>query len=368
MPPSRARAPARGLRPLLLLCALCAAPLAPLARAEAPAYVAPATDPSTWTGTQYNDHLVFHGLGTLRRLDALIAEAVGAQDPSVLDALRGHCLTTLDLAVAEVRRLPPYKGDSGFRDATLAGYDWMRDVAFGSLWDEIMRGMRQEVVTVSDRDALEARVRRLNTEADAIDGRIKAAQLDFAKRNHMILAEMEEVELQVDRLPSFHHPDFPPSGSALSSAVWVSFPLRYHNQVIGAQNALMEAFNNWIEAMNAGRDLEAPRGAALEVFAAQRALLEGLGDWEGDDSIRAAILACAAEGEALFGAPAEAFVATSDKARKKQTDIDAMNAFIEAGNQLGARLNQAQAPFDAFRDRWGVTALIAFQEAQRGGG
>jgi hypothetical protein len=113
---------------------------------------------------------------------------------------------------------------------------------------------------------------------------------------------------------------------------------------------------------------EKARAEALHGVTREVAVARAMEDWQGDADLRDALVACGKRLEDLLG---HEFAEYSALARKKggltKKEMARADKLIRAGNEgIDAVSRDLAAAQQRFRDRWGITALLAWQAAQPG--
>ncbi len=336
--------------------------------AAAPAGPTPA-EVSEWSAADYNNHLVSVEYAGVRELQARWDAVRGSDDPAViLEFLRQAQIEAVEV-VARVVAFPPHEGDTTLRDAVAESWKGA-EAMFREDAPAFLKLAASEDPTNETLAGLEALTRKMDSDADRIDGAVRAVQADFARRHGYQIVSTEEREAPIfDAGPVFTAPGIPPEGSVLSGNLHVNLATGYHNARLVTQNDVMDAWNAFMDATHGEPDgLERARRDGIARLEELREAAQAQGDWQGDASLVEANLALADTVLGQLTGPFELYCKKLKKGLRKQADVDLVN---DIGDGAATAINEALARYDGaldgFRSRWGLDADAAWSQAQAAG-
>lgn len=318
---------------------------------------------TSWTAGDYNDHVVSTELALLRELAARVRgwsrEAPGAVDEAEAAARRKEVHDILERGLVAARELPPWHGDASFRDAIIDAYTVILGVTDRGV------AQRQAVFarpTVRDQDLvdLEAIEVSVTGALDASERAVRDAQAAFARRHGFRLVQVDKVEMP--DVPRFGAPGLPPEGSRLDARTYVMLAMRYHNQFVGHQVQIVEAMNGFVLATSGPLDsLEDQRLRALAAVRAELAASRAEEPWQGDDSLRAAVIVMGEQIEDILETEGEEYTPLTTIKRFSKRDAEQFNGI---GDRMESRFRAALEPFPraqaTFRRRWHLAEYEAW--------
>ncbi len=318
---------------------------------------------SEWTVPAYNAYLVAEDYEAVVALYMSLSDTLrdpnDPQNQGFLDALE----KMLTDARARALTVPPYKGDTGLREAVVASYD----VMLGELnrtRNEFLPLLTSVPLTNEHILKLEesmAASRKVNANR-ASD--LRAGQVAFAERNGAKMAAEVPASEGILGLKPFVVDGLPPRNSSLPADIWVVMANNYlagciqiHNTIVAQQNGVVKA------AEQGGSAAEEARLAALAEFEAVGLAIGVMGDFQGDHQILDALKAELALSVSLFENEIAAMAAVQAKGGPQtQEDVDAYNgAMLRMTNDLSPLFVAVQAEQDGFQKRWHFEAYKAFR-------
>lgn len=311
------------------------------------------------TPVQYNDLIAELDYALGLQLAAAIGAVMRSNDPAAFEAWRVQTIDTLNGELSELRRVPPYKGDSTLVDATARSLEWFIHALEIDLAELATLMTKPEVVS-GDLDRAELLVKGYTAEGKRHLDEQRAAQAAFAKKHRFLLVEGDTPT--VDGGPVFVAPHLVPAGSLLTAEQHVSFAARYTNAVLARQNALVDVLNAFLSA-SAGPDFQcsASRERAVEALGPALAQARLLGDWRGDKSLSQALEAVGALVEDQLTDDYARYCATIELKRPKPAQITEVNRVAEEANkEMQAALNAFNALLAEFQGRWGLIEYAAW--------
>lgn len=317
-----------------------------------------------WTVTQYNDTLVARQKEAVQGIYNAQAKML-ALGPSqeVGVAFLAEMRQKVEAALVASQALPPWKGDAALRDALVETYQWTLERCDRDFAEMLDLAYRDEVHN-ADLARLEALNRGVREGSEALDLRTQAAQKGFAQRQRMIIVPSEQ-PVPAAEAPSFSAPGIPPEGSTLDGSVHVGFAVRYQNPLVAEGNRMIEAMNAFFDATGGpAEQVEPARQAALAAITRAREEAAAREDWQGDSSLRNAVVGLGDALTGLLNGEFATYAATFGKKKVKPAEVEALNEAVRAGNagtqSAIAALNAAEI---AFQERWGLTAYAAWEAA-----
>lgn len=311
------------------------------------------------TPVQYNDLIAELDYALGQQLAAAIGAVMRSNDPAAFERWRVQTIGTLNADLAELRRVPPYKGDSTLVDATARSLEWFIRALETEL-AELSTLMTKPDVVSGDLDRAEQLVQSYTAEGKRHLDEQRAAQATFAKKHRFLLVEAEMPA--VDTGPVFVAPRLVPAGSQLTAEQHVSFAVRYNNVVLDRQNALVDVLNAFLAA-SASPDFQcsASRERAVAALGPALAQVRALGDWRGDASLRDALQTIGALIERQLTDDYARYCTTIELKRPKPAQINEVNRVAEEANkEMQAALGAFNASLAEFQGRWGLTEYAAW--------
>jgi len=314
---------------------------------------------------EYNQALIEVSESIFRRLEEADRQIATLPPIARFEMFRQEGVAAFRDGRARVEAIAERPYDQGFRAAVLESFAAVEHI-FDSLLPEVFELATKERVRNADLARLEGVYREVEETGKRCEERVRAAQRAFARAAGVRLREGAERPAPPPAEPSFSAPGIPAVGSSLDGEVYVSFAIRYANEVMDLQNTLASSATRVTDATRGTpADLEQVRTAELEQVRTMRALVEKLEPWQGDESLRAGSIAMARQMESVLSGPLKSFARALGKGIQSQRDADSANALakeIEAG---------MQSAFDAFaqgalrfRERWAFDAYEAWEKMQ----
>lgn len=325
----------------------------------------PQINVSGMTAVQYNDLIAEYDLVLGQQLAVALGAVMRSSDPAAFETWRVQTITSLNAVLGELRRVPPFKGDSTFIDATVRSVEWLIRSLEADL-AQLSRLMMQPEVVSADLDRAEELVRRYTAEGARLVAEQQAAQAAFAKKHRILL--VATAPPIIDGGPVFVAPHLVPEGSQLTAEQHVSFAVRYNNGALARQDALVDVLNGFMTA-SASPDFQcsASRERALAALAPALAEARALGDWRGDAALSDAVKAFGALIEEQLTDDYARYCATIEAKRPKAAEIQEANRVADAANvEVQRSLTAFNATIGEFHRRWGLTEYAAWT-AQLGG-
>lgn len=321
-----------------------------------------------WSPAQYNDFIVSVD-NTL--IDQVVAQTRAIGDTTDQSAFLSY-IDQLKAILHEGRTtaalMPPYRGNSDFRDTVLQAYDEALIVM-----DKDMPRFAHLIFTPNVRNEdlaeLEVLQAHINTTLDDAVKRISDVQAAFARRHRLVIIDNDrsgEADRAIEEVfgAPFSAPGLPPEGSVLDGDVHVSFALRYHNQMIDQHNRIIDSVNAVMDASHGDSSaFEDARTSAAAALTAEQLRCGEWGDWQGDDTLITAnralterMLAMMEGDVATLTGLSKKAVLSAKKQRLHNNTADAVS--IEVQDALA----DVSAQYGHFAERWHLLAYQAWQE------
>ena len=328
-----------------------------------------AQEVQAWSPVQYNNFLAQVDTAILNQIVAQIqAKPVMADEQMFLSFI-----AQLKAVLHEGRRtcslMPPYRGDSTFRDAFIESYDEVI-VAFSEDLPAVARLTFQQNVRDEDLAALEAAQQRLDAVSATAVSRITTAQGDFVRRHGgQIVQNTEgaalEQELREATTATFTAPGLPPDDSVLGADIHCDFALRYYNQMIDSYNAAIDAYSALMEASGEPGALSAAIPETREALSVALETSSGWGAWQGDAGLQEANTAMVTGMLTLLdGTVAELGVVYESQHLRAKDATRAEILSTEIDTTIDALLNESGQAYEGYMDRWHLDAYQQWLAAQ----
>lgn len=136
---------------------------------------------------QYNEYIVSRQGVVIKNL-LQFGKTARTDADSAYRLLDIYAVVT-DSLISELRGMPPYKGDSAFRDAAISCFNFYKRV-FEKDYKALLDVRNRTDLGLAESDSLLNDIKdRLGTEEEKMDKKFQQAQLRFVKDNHMQLSE-----------------------------------------------------------------------------------------------------------------------------------------------------------------------------------
>ncbi|MDQ7778374.1 MAG: hypothetical protein RDV41_01535 [Planctomycetota bacterium] len=127
---------------------------------------------------EYNDKIVNLQLETAKKIGALFS----GFDVNRMERQHEEATTAIQNALSTLRAMEPYDGDSEFRDAAIAAFEFYDSVCQSEYFQ--MRDLVADGDATDEKiDTLKAIAADIQERESAIDARVHAAQAAFAKKH-----------------------------------------------------------------------------------------------------------------------------------------------------------------------------------------
>ena len=319
----------------------------------------PSVNVSGMTPVQYNDLIAGMDYAMGQQLAAALGAVMRSNDPAAFETWRLQTIETLKRDLDELRRVPPYKGDSTLIDTTIKPIEWFVHALELDL-AELSKLMTKAEVVNGDLDRAELLVKRFTEEGARLVEAQREAQVAFAKKHRFLLAYPDIPPL--DSGPVFVAPHLVPAGSLLTAEQHISFRVRYANHLLARQNALVDVLNTFMTA-SASPDFQCTAARERALTALELPLLQAraVGDWQGDKALFEATVAFGALVEEQLTDDYARYCAVIEAKRPKAAQLNEANRVAEAANLEVQRSLQAfNTTLQGFHQRWGVLEYEAW--------
>ena len=313
----------------------------------------PSVNVTGMTPVQYNDLIAGMDYAMGQQLAVALGAAMRSNDPAAFETWRLQTIQTLTRDLGELRRVPPYKGDSALIDTTIKPIEWFVHALELDL-AELSKLMTKTDVVNGDLDRAELLVKRYTEEAKRLVDEQRAAQVEFAKKHRFLLVYPEVPPL--DSGPVFVAPHLVPEGSGLTAEQHISFNVRYANHLLARQNALVDVLNRFLTA-SASPDFQCSEARQRAVAELELPLLQAraVGDWRGDKALFEATVAFGALVEEQLNDDYARYCAAVEAKRPKASELNEANRVAEAANvEMQRSLAGFNTALQGFYQRWGV--------------
>ena len=313
----------------------------------------PSVNVSGMSPVQYNDLIAELDYALGQQLAAALGAVMRSNDPAAFETWRLQTIAQLQRSLEELRRIPSYKGDSTLIDSTIKPIEWFIHALELDL-AELSALMNKPEVVNGDLDQAELLVKRYTEEGERLLAEQRAAQAAFAKKHRFLLAYPDVPP--IDAGPVFVAPQLVPPGSGLTAEQHVSFGVRYANNLLARQNALVDVLNAFMSA-SASPDFQCSAARQQALTALELPLLQAraVGDWRGDKALFEATVAFGALVEEQLTDDYARYCAVIEAKRPKAAELNEANRVAEAANQEVQRSLQAfNTTLQGFHQRWGV--------------
>ena len=319
-----------------------------------------------WSAMDYNNHVVDVTDQVWSRFDAVLAMSLVIADEEAARAERQAYLQVVRAGIAELERVPPYRGDSTVRDAAMDRLRWL-EADLDTNWEEMNVLLTKPDVSNADLERMEQLTRTQETQAAALDEALHRAQEAFARKWGAELITVEPAPSP--QAPPFEHPGLVPDGSVLDAATHVGFAIRYDGRVIDSQNRAIDALNGlWEHTSRADASTwEQARVDALVPILDELVGARELPDWQGDTDYRDGLVGFVQTLADLLEGDIRTYLDLSARPflfRKKRAELSRADQAIDA--DVDRALADFEQAMDRFRDRWGIYAWEAYAEEHEG--
>lgn len=148
--------------------------------------------------TEYNDYIISRQTKLIKNI-LNFAKASETSIDSAEHLLKESAKLTATM-VEEIRNMPPYKQDSGMRDAAVQIFTFYKQVFEKDYYDILMlRKKSSEEMTAEDQAEAARIVDKISKEEEGLDKVFNEAQKKFARDNHMRLID-NSIQKEVDKL------------------------------------------------------------------------------------------------------------------------------------------------------------------------
>lgn len=320
-------------------------------------------DTKGWDAVRYNDALVNDLYSGFLRMNQNLVALGGTQDPAAFEAGVVQLQADAQAALTQVSLYPAFKGDTSLRDAVGGSFLWARQQTQTTL-PELFTLLQKPEVRNADLARAEELMTTLLVGGKAQDERVQQIQKDFARKNGFLLVESDAPPFA--DAPEFTAPGVPPEGSVLSGQVHMSFVLRYHNALAERQSHMVEAVNAFFAATSGDLgQVGAARERALATVRADLAVFRAAGDWQGDASLRDALVRFGEDLSAVLDGPFVEYVALVEQVSLTKKEANKANELASEGNKGVERAFSRFNPvYDDFRARWRFAEYEAWLAAQ----
>ena len=149
------------------------------------------------SASQYNDYIVKRQSTVMKNVMDFVSVSESNLDSA--ERLLDKYVVQIDDIMAEIKGMPPYKGDSALRDAAVATFAFYRSI-FGNEYKELIAIRRTGGAYTEEGVAkMNNIVDQISREEEKFDKAFHNAQQDFAEKNRMKLTD-NEMQQQIDRM------------------------------------------------------------------------------------------------------------------------------------------------------------------------
>jgi len=143
----------------------------------------------------YNDFIIKHQGKIINHI--LSVSALIGEDLDSAEALLGKGVLITDSALAQVKAMGDFKGDTIFRNRAVANFQFYRKLFTSDYRKIVSINKKGEAATEADVEMLQSIQSNLEEEEAELDKRLSNAQSDFAKKNKMPLLD-NDVQKKID--------------------------------------------------------------------------------------------------------------------------------------------------------------------------
>jgi hypothetical protein len=135
------------------------------------------------SAVEYNEFIIGRQRMIANQI-AAVAQTMGS-DGDTTDLMLANGVCMVDSALADLKKLPPFRGDTLFRKSAQASVLFYRRL-FASDYPHVLQLQRGGPETRAKRDSIRQKIR---TEEAALDEQLRLAQDDFARKQNMPLLQ-----------------------------------------------------------------------------------------------------------------------------------------------------------------------------------
>ncbi len=149
------------------------------------------------SAAQYNDYIISRQTTLIKNV--LDLSTIAQTDLDSADKMLDKYVVETDSMILNLNGMPPYKGDSSFRDAAIASFAFYKKV-FGNEYKQLINIRKNGGDTTQEGIAEMSKiVDKITREEEKYDKAFHNAQKNFADKNHMKLAE-NEMQKKIDKI------------------------------------------------------------------------------------------------------------------------------------------------------------------------
>ena len=149
------------------------------------------------TPIEYNDYIIARQTGIINHI--LDISKTAQTDLPATEALLNQGVLLADSVLLDVQGLPPYNGDSTFRNRAISMFHFYRQVFDVDYREMVAIRKKGDNITVEDFQRLDAIQARLTEEETERDKHFHNAQQEFAEKHHLRLGE-NELQKKIDEV------------------------------------------------------------------------------------------------------------------------------------------------------------------------
>ena len=154
------------------------------------------------TAVEYNDYIVNRQTKMMKSVVEFGKVADISLDSAGL--MLKQSVRDAEKMIAELKGMPPYKGDSALRDAAIASFSFYKKV-FEKDYVDILNIRKKGQENITEEDVAEANriVEKISKDEEVLDKAFQNAQKDYATKNKMKLVNnsaQKELQNELDKL------------------------------------------------------------------------------------------------------------------------------------------------------------------------
>lgn len=146
---------------------------------------------------EYNDYIVTKQAGVIKKV--LNFSKVSQTNLDSAEAMLDGFIKDVDGLITDIKGMPPYKGDSSLRDASVSLFKFYKRTFDKEYRDIIHLRKEQDGTSVEIEDRIQALAKGVTEEEKELESKFKVAQKKFAESNNMRIRE-NELQKEIDKL------------------------------------------------------------------------------------------------------------------------------------------------------------------------
>ena len=136
---------------------------------------------------QYNDYIISRQTGLMKKIIAF--GKVAQINPDSADKMLDSYIVETDQMITEIKGMPPYQGDSSFRNAAIHSFTFYKKIFEEDYKQILALNKSEESGTEEGAAKANSIVEKISKEEEGYDKDFHNAQEEFARKNKMKLIE-----------------------------------------------------------------------------------------------------------------------------------------------------------------------------------